>query len=82
MSGRAITPGTARGLALVLDEPLSLWGGLDPATGHVIEPRHPQHGSPVSGRSRLRSANTLGSSGFYAARQLTSSAIVAGRSST
>jgi predicted aconitase with swiveling domain len=50
VSGRAIAPGSARGLALVLDEPLSLWGGLDPATGRVIEPRHPQHGSPVSGR--------------------------------
>jgi predicted aconitase with swiveling domain len=34
----------------VLTEPLSLWGGLDPATGRVIEPRHPQHGQSVRGR--------------------------------
>jgi predicted aconitase with swiveling domain len=34
----------------VLDEPLSLWGGLEPATGRVIELRHPQHGATVSGR--------------------------------
>jgi predicted aconitase with swiveling domain len=50
MSGRVIAPGTARGTALVLDEPLSLWGGLDPASGRVIEPRHPQRGAEVAGR--------------------------------
>jgi hypothetical protein len=50
MTGRLIAPGRARAPALVLDEPLSLWGGLDPATGQVIEPRHPQHGARVSGR--------------------------------
>jgi hypothetical protein len=50
MSGRLIAPGRARGAALVLDEPLSLWGGLDPATGRVIELRHPQHGALITGR--------------------------------
>jgi hypothetical protein len=50
VSGRLIAPGRARAPALVLDEPLSLWGGLDPATGRVIELRHPQHGATVSGR--------------------------------
>ncbi|MDQ5839815.1 MAG: DUF126 domain-containing protein [Chloroflexota bacterium] len=50
MSGRLIAPGQARGTTLVLDEPLSLWGGLDPATGRVIELRHPQHGARVTGR--------------------------------
>jgi predicted aconitase with swiveling domain len=48
--GRLIAPGRARAPALVLDEPLSLWGGLDPATGQVIELRHPQHGARVTGR--------------------------------
>jgi len=50
MNGRLIAPGQARAPALVLEEPLSLWGGLDPATGRVIELRHPQHGATVSGR--------------------------------
>jgi predicted aconitase with swiveling domain len=50
MSGRLIAPGTARGTALILDEPLSLWGGLDPASGRVIEPRHAQRGAEVAGR--------------------------------
>lgn len=48
-----ITPlvdGEAEGVALVLDEPLSLWGGLDPHTGHIIDQRHPQMGENVSGR--------------------------------
>ncbi|MGH2488021.1 MAG: aconitase X swivel domain-containing protein [Candidatus Limnocylindria bacterium] len=51
MSGRLIAPGHAHAVALVLDEPLSLWGGLDPASGHIIEPRHPQHGAVISGRA-------------------------------
>lgn len=50
LAGRAIAPGTVSAAAVVLDEPLSLWGGLDPATGEVIEPRHPQRGSSLAGR--------------------------------
>ena len=61
MSGRLIAPGRARAPALVLDEALSLWGGLDPATGRVIEPRHPQHGAVVTGRVLVLPA-TRGSS--------------------
>ncbi len=38
------------GRALVLDEPLSLWGGLDPATGTIVDARHPQRGERVTGR--------------------------------
>ncbi|HET9497643.1 MAG TPA: DUF126 domain-containing protein [Candidatus Limnocylindria bacterium] len=56
MSGRLIAPGRAHAPALVLEEPLSLWGGLDPATGRVIEPRHPQHGELVTGRVLLMPA--------------------------
>jgi len=33
-----------------LDEPLSLWGGLDPTTGDIIDQRHPQWGRNVTGR--------------------------------
>ena len=50
LSGRVLAPGTASAEALVLDQPLSLWGGLDPATGVVIERRHPQLGASVTGR--------------------------------
>jgi predicted aconitase with swiveling domain len=47
---RTLVAGTAEGRALVLDEPLSFWGGVDPATGDIIEARHPQHGGNVAGR--------------------------------
>jgi predicted aconitase with swiveling domain len=50
VSVRLLAPGRARAKALVLEEPLSLWGGLDPASGRVIEPRHPQSGETVTGR--------------------------------
>ena len=36
--------------ALVLDEPLSLWGGMDPATGELIDAHHPQLGANLAGR--------------------------------
>jgi predicted aconitase with swiveling domain len=35
---------------LVLDEPLSFWGGLDPSTGRIIDRRHPQNGASVTGK--------------------------------
>jgi uncharacterized protein len=36
--------------ALVLREGLSLWGGMDPATGELIDAHHPQRGAILSGR--------------------------------
>lgn len=48
-SVRATVPGTAVGPALVLDEPLSLWGGLDPTTGCIVDQHHPQRGVCMSG---------------------------------
>jgi predicted aconitase with swiveling domain len=47
---RVLVAGAADGDALALDEPLSFWGGVDPATGLVIDPHHPQRGERVSGR--------------------------------
>jgi predicted aconitase with swiveling domain len=38
------------GQALVLNEGLSLWGGMDPGTGKLIDARHPQRGASLSGR--------------------------------
>jgi hypothetical protein len=48
---RAITlvPGAAFGPILRLDEPLSFWGGLDSATGTIIDRLHPQRGANVAG---------------------------------
>ena len=50
MDGRVLVEGSATGPALVLDEPLSFWGGLDPSTGEIVETGHPQLGEVVTGR--------------------------------
>lgn len=47
--GTPLVPGTADGTMLVLDEPISFWGGVDPDTGRVADHRHPQSGSIVTG---------------------------------
>ncbi len=49
LAGEALTPGQARGTTLVLDEPISFWGGVDETTGRVIDTRHPQSGASVAG---------------------------------
>ena len=36
--------------ALVLTDGLSLWGGMDPATGELIDAHHPQRGANLAGR--------------------------------
>lgn len=43
-------PGAARGPVLVLDEPLSFWGGVREADGTIIDVHHPQRGACVAGR--------------------------------
>jgi predicted aconitase with swiveling domain len=50
IEGRVLVEGSAAGHTLVLDEPLSFWGGLDPATGEIVETSHPQRGKVVTGR--------------------------------
>ncbi len=34
----------------MLDEPLSFWGGMDPATGEIVDRHHPQAGESLAGR--------------------------------
>jgi predicted aconitase with swiveling domain len=47
---RTLHPGAGRGRALILGEPLSLWGGLDSGTGVIIDAHHPQAGACLTGR--------------------------------
>jgi uncharacterized protein len=49
-AAEVLVAGDAHGEALVLEEPLSLWGGLDPDTGAIIDRRHPSAGAIVTGR--------------------------------
>jgi uncharacterized protein len=57
-----LVPGAAAGAPLLLDEPLSFWGGLDPVLGAIIDRRHPQRGLNVGGRVLMMPAGR-GSSG-------------------
>jgi len=50
LTGLTLVEGIASGALAVLTEPLSFWGGSDPETGRVIEPRHPQNGVELSQR--------------------------------
>jgi hypothetical protein len=47
---RVLVGGAASGEILHLDQPLSLWGGLDPSTGVIIDRSHPQAGQSITGR--------------------------------
>jgi predicted aconitase with swiveling domain len=51
----------ARGEALILSQPISFWGGVDPKTGRIADPRHPQIGACVADRV-LFLPGTIGSS--------------------
>ncbi|MDS1271136.1 DUF126 domain-containing protein [Lipingzhangella sp. LS1_29] len=47
---RTLHPGQAHGPLLVLEAPLSLWGGMDPTTGRITDEHHPQYGAELAGR--------------------------------
>ena len=49
LRGRVLIAGAAEGPLLRLCEPLSFWGGVDPASGVITQPRHPDHGRCVAG---------------------------------
>ena len=47
MRARLLTPGTAEGAVLSLEEPLSFWGAFEPRTGVILDVHHPQRGACV-----------------------------------
>ncbi len=47
---RVIYRGYAEGEALVSPEPISFYGGVDPATGVIIEKGHPIEGESISNK--------------------------------
>ncbi|HEX3218667.1 MAG TPA: DUF126 domain-containing protein [Candidatus Limnocylindria bacterium] len=60
--GKVLHAGAGSGSALRLVEPLSLWGGLDPGTGTLIDAHHPQRGAQLAGRVVLMPAGRGSSS--------------------
>ncbi|WP_262269243.1 cis-3-hydroxy-L-proline dehydratase [Microvirga yunnanensis] len=47
---RTLLTGDAQGSIIATDEPLSFWGGVDPATGNVIDVHHPLCGRNLTGQ--------------------------------
>jgi phosphomecalonate degydratase small subunit len=47
MKGRIISPGKAKGVAIVSHEPIGFYGGINIKTGIVIEKGHPLEGRSV-----------------------------------
>lgn len=61
MKGEVLVAGTAEAPVLILDKPISFWGGVDPFTGRITDPRHPNHNAMIGG-SVLVLPGTIGSS--------------------
>ena len=47
--------------ALALTAPISFWGGVNPKTSEIADPRHPEYGQAIAGRALFVPA-TIGSS--------------------
>ena len=62
LQAEALVDGAAGGTVLTLDEPLSFWGGVDPATGVIVDLHHPQADASVAG-TVLVLPGTRGSAG-------------------
>src|SRR5438105_5764191 len=54
---RTLHAGVGRGPVLELSEPLNLWGGLDPRTGQIVHPQHPQRGHSIANTVLLMPAS-------------------------
>lgn len=63
--GRKVVPGVAEGEALVTQERISGWGGVDPRSGTVVETRHELRGQCFTGKV-LVCPGAKGSSGWSA----------------
>ena len=67
LAAETLMAGSAEGEVLALDEPLSLWGGIDVDTGIICDATHPQAGQSLaqkilimsSGRGSSSSSSTL-----------------------
>jgi hypothetical protein len=50
LKGRIISRGVAEGEALVTDQPISFYGGVDPDKGIIVEKGHELEGKEIKGR--------------------------------
>ena len=70
LKGRKVVGGVAEGEALVSQQTISGWGGVDPATGTIIERRHELNGQSFKGKV-LVFRGAKGSSGWSTAFHVT-----------
>ena len=72
LTGRGIVPGLVDAEALVTHQPISGFGGIDVATGTVIEPRHELFGVCFTGRVLVfpGAKGSSGWSGFFQSTRL------------
>jgi len=63
ISGISLVPGQATASVMVLAEPLSFWGGLDSASGAIIDQWHSQSGAVISGTILVMASGRGSSSG-------------------
>jgi predicted aconitase with swiveling domain len=62
VQAEVLLPGPATSAtALALTAPISFWGGVDPKSGLIVDPRHPETGQGVAG-TVLLVPETVGSS--------------------
>ena len=62
LKAEILLPGDAvTGVCLALTAPISFWGGVDPASGTIIDARHPERGKNIAGHI-LALPGTIGSS--------------------
>ena len=79
LRGRGIVPGRVVGEALVSRETISGWGGIDPATGTIIERRHELFGVCFTGKVLVfpGAKGSSGWSGFFQSTRLLGTAPLA-----
>lgn len=72
LQGRGIVPGVVEAEALVTHDPISGFGGIDVATGTVIEPRHELFGVCFTGKVLVfpGAKGSSGWSGFFQSTRL------------
>ena len=79
LQGRGIVGGVAEGEALVTRDPISGFGGIDVATGTIIEPRHELFGVCFTGKVLVfpGAKGSSGWSGFFQSTRLMGTAPLA-----
>lgn len=71
ITGRALVSGRCEAPLIVLSAPLSFWGGVDAASGRIVEAAHPERGASLAGMVvALPAAKGSSSSGSVIAETL------------